>query len=105
VFSHWELLSLKNYNAMFFLQSQLETVSYWFVVITFSLLGFLLIRFYFLVDEIRKDVKVMMVQDAVRSQLIENIKEDVMEFKVRMQEYEKKLNYLQREIERNNKKS
>jgi hypothetical protein len=90
---------------MFFLQSQLETVSYWFVVITFSLLGFLLIRFYFLVDEIRKDVKVMMVQDAVRSQLIENIKEDVMEFKVRMQEYEKKLNYLQREIERNNKKS
>lgn len=79
---------------------QAENAPYWFFVIISVLLGFFLVRFWYLVDEIRKDVKELLIKNAARGQQIKTITEDVEEFKERQQEYDKKLNYLQREIER-----
>jgi hypothetical protein len=75
-------------------------IPYLFVTAILSLLGFFLLRFYYLVDEIRKDVKEMLINEAKREAIVSNIKEDVDEFKLRQQEYEKKLNFLGRELER-----
>lgn len=73
---------------------------YIFVTAATGLLTFFLIRFWYLVDEIRKDLKSVLIQEAKREQIVFNLKEDIVEYKVRQQEHEKKVNFLQREIER-----
>lgn len=75
-------------------------IPYWFTAIVISVLAFFFVRFYYLVDEIRKDVKDILIEDAARKQIIETMREDIHEFKLRQQDFEKKLNFLQREIER-----
>lgn len=77
-----------------------QNIPYWFVILIISLLGFFLIRFWFLVDEIRKDVKQVLIAEAERKQLVSNIKEDIDEFKKWLNELQKTTNYHQREIER-----
>lgn len=77
-----------------------QNIPYWFVILIISLLGFFLIRFWFLVDEIRKDVKQVLIAEAERKQLVTNIKEDIDEFKKWLNELQKTTNYHQREIER-----
>jgi serine phosphatase RsbU (regulator of sigma subunit) len=77
-----------------------SNIPYWFVILILALLGFFLVRFWFLVDEIRKDVKKVLIDEAARNQLVRSLKEDVDEFKIKQQAYEKKLNYLERELQR-----
>lgn len=78
---------------------------YLFLVLTISVLAFFLIRYWYMVDEIRKDVKTLLIDQAAKNQLLLTLKEDVAEFKLRQQEYDKRLNYQQRELERYKKAS
>lgn len=50
---------------------------YWLLTGSIPVTTFFLIRFFFLVDEIRKDVKQLLVNGAARDVEIENLKDDM----------------------------
>jgi hypothetical protein len=62
-----------------------------FMSIILSAIGFMLVRFYFLFDEVRKDVKAMLINSASRDQAIRNINNDIAEIKRTTHEQEKRL--------------
>lgn len=76
------------------------TIPYWFVLMVMGLLTFFLVRFYYMVDEIRKDVKSMLVSEAENALAIEGLKEKIKEIKDSMKDQQEKLNDLDREIGR-----
>ncbi len=76
----------------------LQDVIYAFIAGIVSVIAFFLVRFYYLVDELRKDVKQLLIQEAGRGNAIENIKEDVKDIKATVHEHDKKLNHLELEV-------
>lgn len=79
---------------------QAGSIPYWFVVIVICFLGFLLVRFWFLVDELRKDIKALLIKDAARDAQLRSLTSDNEEYYSRLNEHDKKINFQQREIRR-----
>jgi len=76
------------------------TIPYIFFAAMSALLGFFLIRFWFSVDEIRKDVKSLLITQAKRNEMIENIKEDIDELKENQLSLQRKMNHMEIEIQK-----
>lgn len=54
---------------------------YWLLTGSISVIAFFLIRFFFLVDEIRKDVKELLIRGAAQDEIIIRLEEDIKEMK------------------------
>lgn len=70
------------------------------VIITglLTLNGFFLIRFWYLVDEMRRDIKHFLQREAAKNEKLENISENVTDIKQTVNSHDKRLNHLEIEI-------
>ena len=63
-----------------------------------ALVGFFLIRFWYLVDEIRKDIKQVLVNGATRDQQISDIKKEVDELQIDQKEIKRDVESVQKDV-------
>ena len=75
-----------------------EKAMYIIVPLLLGFNGFFLIRFWFLVDEIRKDVKDFLIHDTLKTGKIENIETTVTDIKKTVHSHDKKLSQLEIEL-------
>lgn len=75
-----------------------ENIPYWFVLILSGFATFFIIRFYYMVDEIRKDVKTMLTEMAENRVTIGRLKNDVDEITEELHEHEKRLIEIEKSI-------
>ena len=73
----------------------MEEVMYGFVSIAVTVISFFLVRFYYLVDEMRKDVKQLLIRESAKNQAMQDIKEDLEDIKSTVHDHDKKLNRLE----------
>jgi hypothetical protein len=66
-----------------------------FLMAGVGLIGFFLVRFYYLVDEIRKDVKTILIDAAVSKEVVSHIEEDVKWIKREVHDHEKRIGQLE----------
>lgn len=78
----------------------MENVLYYFLTGTCMMISFFLIRFYFLVDEIRKDVKNILINEGVRNNKLDNMRDDIEDIKKERHEIVERLQHLEMEIQR-----
>ncbi len=73
---------------------------YWFVLIAMGLLGFFLIRFWYSVDEIRKDVKAMLIAQTENKEAINAIKERLRELRLTQFEHKNEIKQLDEDVDK-----
>lgn len=71
-----------------------------FISACLSAIAFFLIRFYYLVDEIRKDVKGMLISEARKDAILNTMQNDITDIKDEQHEQNEKLRKLELEIEK-----
>lgn len=69
------------------LDVQMGTPEWIFIVIALGLISFFSVRFYMTVDEVRKDVKSLLIDSAIRKEKIEQIESDVESIKERLHKH------------------
>lgn len=60
-----------------------------------GIIGFFLARFYYLVDEIRKDVKDILIEGGANKISVDNIKKDISEIKGDVHDIDKRVKHLE----------
>jgi hypothetical protein len=73
-------------------------ILYYFLTACLSVITFFLIRFYYLVDELRKDIKDLLINESSRTTALENMKDDLIDVKQTVHDHDKKLNSLELQI-------
>jgi len=66
-----------------------------FLVSGIGLIGFFLVRFYYLVDEIRKDIKEILIDRATSNQIIFGHEKDITEIRVVTNDHDHRINKLE----------
>jgi DNA repair ATPase RecN len=77
-----------------------ESIPYWFVMMAMGILTFFLIRFWYTVDEIRKDVKEMLVEQAENKEAISSIKERLREMRSTQREHKNEIDQLDEDVDK-----
>jgi DNA repair ATPase RecN len=87
------------------MRSMTEAIPYWFVVIAMGILAFFLIRFWYTVDEIRKDVKSMLIAQSEHKETINAIKERIREIRAIQRDHKEEIAELDKDVDKlkNNK--
>lgn len=75
-----------------------QTILYAFITGAVSVIAFFLVRFYYLVEELRKDVKQLLINESARKVAIENIKDDIEDIRRTVHEHDGQLNRLRIDI-------
>lgn len=73
---------------------------YWFITGGLGCITFFLVRFYYLVDEIRKDVKGLLIKESSRDEILKNLEGDVKEINRNLHEHEHDIIELKIEIQK-----
>jgi hypothetical protein len=82
-----------NYNLVYFV-----------LTVLLSVIAFFLVRFFYLMDEIRKDVKQVLISNASRDAMIQEFKTDIQEIRRTVHDHGRKLNTLEIEISKQSNK-
>lgn len=90
VFQRRELFKKKKMSA--------ENIPYWFVLILSGFATFFIIRFYYMVDEIRRDVKQMLTEMAENRVTIDRLKNDVDELAAEIREHRDRITEIEKNI-------
>ena len=77
------------------LKSEMDKFLEIFLVAGVGLIGFFLVRFYYLVDEIRKDVKEILIDRAASNQIILGHEKDITEIRAVTNTHESRINKLE----------
>ena len=73
------------------------------ISVSIAVIGFFLVQFYYMVKDMAKDVKELLIQRATHDSEIKQMSEDVHEIKIRQGHFDRKLNNLELEISKLNK--
>jgi len=73
---------------------------YWFITGGLGCITFFLIRFYYLVDEIRKDVKNLLIKESSCDQILKNLEKEITQVNKNIHEHEHDIVELRIEIQK-----
>jgi hypothetical protein len=71
---------------------------YFFLTAGVSVIAFFLVRFYYLVDEMRRDVKQLLIQESAKNEAMKNMRSDIEEIKDTINHHSKQLSHLELEL-------
>ncbi len=77
-----------------------QSIPYWFVVLSMGVLTFFLIRFWYTVDEIRKDVKAMLIAASENKEAISAIREQIREIRQVQRDHKDELKILDKDVDK-----
>ena len=78
----------------------MQQVNFFYIVITamLALLGFFSVRFYMMVDEVRKDVKSILIGNGTRDEKLTNVEKKVDDIEITLKDHGEKLNRLELDV-------